>query len=477
MDNDLYGLRVTVMGLGRFGGGAGVARWLAEQGARVIVTDLLDAQSLAGSVEPLARLVAQGTIELHLGGHDERDFTACDLVVANPAVPRPWENRYLRAAVAAGVAVTTEIRLLVDRLDRRRVIGVTGTAGKSTTTAMIHHILARAGHAAHLGGNIGGSLLDTLSVIEPDHRVVLELSSAMLYWLGEDAGGGSGPGWSPRVAAITNLRPNHLDWHGTLEHYAECKRGIFMYQAPGDPALDGADLPEGPPIRLAIPGGHNQANARLAVAAACAAAGLDRAQAADALNDFGGLAHRLQLVAEQGGLRFYNDSKATTPHATRLAVDAFDDASAVHVLAGGYDKKIDLSAIVELAPRVGGLYTIGTTGRRLAEAVAGHGHAEYCESLEAAAARAYRRMNAGDVLLLSPGCASWDQFENYEQRGDAAQPRLRELGPVRELRAARRRLLHLGAEERDRNVNPIRSRGPRGRPLPGRSDGRSREAP
>jgi UDP-N-acetylmuramoylalanine--D-glutamate ligase len=240
----------------------------------------------------------------------------------------------------------------------------------------------------------------------------------MLYWLGQDAGRGGRRGWSPHVAAITNLRPNHLDWHGTLEHYAECKRGIFMYQAPGDPALDGADLEEGPPIRLAIPGGHNQANARLAVAAACAAAGLDQAQAAETLCDFGGLAHRLQLVAEHGDLRFYNDSKATTPHATCLAVDAFDDASSVHVLAGGYDKKIDLSAIVELAPRVAGLYTIGTTGRRLAEAVAGHGHAEYCESLEAAAARAYRRMSAGDVLLLSPGCASWDQFDNYEKRGD-----------------------------------------------------------
>jgi UDP-N-acetylmuramoylalanine--D-glutamate ligase len=419
VENDLRDLRVTVMGLGRFGGGAGVARWLAEQGARVVVTDLLDAQSLAGSLEPLAGLVAQRRVELHLGGHDERDFSACDLVVANPAVPRPWKNRYLRAAVAADVAVTTEIRLLIERLDRRRVIGVTGTAGKSTTTAMIHHILTRAGLSSHLGGNIGGSLLDTLGVIEPDHRVVLELSSAMLYWLGEDAETWGHTGWSPHVAAITNLRPNHLDWHGTLEHYAECKRGIFRYQAPGDPALDGADLDEGPPIRLAIPGGHNQANARLAVAAACAAAGLAAGQAADALRDFGGLAHRLQLVCEHGDLRFYNDSKATTPQATCLAVDAFDDASAVHVLAGGYDKKIDLSAIVELAPRVAGLYTIGTTGRRLAEAVAGDGHAEYCESMEAAAARAYRRMNAGDVLLLSPGCASWDQFENYEQRGDA----------------------------------------------------------
>ncbi len=284
---------------------------------------------------------------------------------------------------------------------------------------MIHHVLTRAGLPAHLGGNIGGSLLDTLDVIEPDHWVVLELSSAMLYWLGEDAGRADRPGWSPHVAAITNLRPNHLDWHGTLEHYAECTRGIFRYQAPDDHALDGADLEEGPPMRLAIPGRHNQANARLAVAAACAATGLDPTQAADAPGDFGGLAHRLQLVAEHGDLRFYNDSKATTPQATCLAVEAFADASAVHVLAGGYDKKIDLSAIVELAPRVAGLYTIGTTGRRLAETVAGNGHAEYCESLEAAAARAYRRMNAGDVLLLSPGCASWDQFENYEKRGDA----------------------------------------------------------
>jgi UDP-N-acetylmuramoylalanine--D-glutamate ligase len=419
MEVELSGLRVTVMGLGRFGGGVGVAAWLAEQGARVVATDLLRAQDLAAALDPLEAPVRRGAVTLHLGAHDPADFTSCDLVVANPAVPKPWANPHLGAARDAGVPVTTEIRLLVDRLDRARVIGVTGTAGKSTTTAMIHHVLDRCGCAAHLGGNIGGSLLGRLDVIAPGDWVVLELSSAMLYWLGEAAAAAHRDPWSPHVAAMTNLAPNHLDWHGTFEHYAASKRAIFAHQKAGDHALETADLAAGPPIPLAIPGPHNQANARLAIAAACAAAGLEPDRAAAALADFPGLAHRLQLVAEHGDLRFYNDSKSTTPQATCLAVEAFEHASAVHVLAGGYDKKIDLSAIVELAPRVAGLYTIGTTGRSLAEAVAGNGHAEYCETLEAAAARAHARMHAGDVLLLSPGCASWDQFENYEQRGDA----------------------------------------------------------
>jgi UDP-N-acetylmuramoylalanine--D-glutamate ligase len=419
MMTEVEGRRITVMGLGRLGGGTGVARWLAEQGARVVVTDLLAPERLAGSLRELSGHVERGTVELHLGGHDEADFSGCDLVVVNPAVPKPWENRYLAASEAAGVPLSTEIRLLVERLNRRRVIGVTGTAGKSTTTAMIHHILIRAGRDAHLGGNIGGSLLGGLQAIGPDEWVVLELSSAMLYWLGEGAGSEGQPGWSPHVAAMTNLQANHLDWHGTFEHYAECKRGVFRYQDRDDHALETGDADAMPAAPLAIPGSHNQANARLAVAAACAAAGLDPARAAQALADFRGLPHRLQLVAEHGDLRFYNDSKATTPQATCLAVEAFGDASTVHLLVGGYDKKIDLTAIVELAPRVAGLYTIGTTGARLAEAAAPRGHAEYCEALETAAARAYGRMNAGDVLLLSPGCASWDQFENYEQRGDA----------------------------------------------------------
>lgn len=402
--------RVTVMGLGRFGGGAGVARWLAAQGARVLVTDLLDAHALADSVATLG-----GQVELRAGGHRIADFVTADVVVANPAVPRPWANRFLGAASAAGVTVTTEIRLLVERLDRRRVIGVTGTAGKSTTSAMIHHVLAGTARAAHLGGNIGGSLLEHLGAIGEGDWVVVELSSAMLWWLGAGAAHFGGTAWSPHVAVMTNLEPNHLDWHGSLEHYRDSKLGIFRHQRPGDAALRGEDLAPGPPVELAIPGAHNQRNAQLAVAAA-AAAGVGPHEAARALATFRGLPHRLQLVGEREGLRFYNDSKATTPQATCLAVGAFDDASRVHLVAGGYDKRIDLSAIAQMAPRLGGLYTIGATGEGLARAA---GHAEYCGTLEVAAGRALSRMRAGDVLLLSPGCASWDQFANYEERGEA----------------------------------------------------------
>ncbi len=409
------------MGLGRFGGGAGVTRWLADNGARVTVTDLETEAGLAAALPDIAPYVDDGRVHLHLGGHRVRDFVDCDCVVVNPAVPRPWENRFLHAARSAGVMLVTEIGLTVQRLSRRRVIGVTGTAGKSTTAAMIHHIVESLGHRCHLGGNIGGSLLNRLDDIEPDDWSVLELSSAMLYWLGEAAVQSEGAGWSPHVAVLTNLQPNHIDWHGTVEHYERSKASIFRFQEPGDHGLRGA--PESIEadgqalIPLTVPGRHNQANARLAVATA-ARIGLVPDEAARTLSSFPGLPHRLQLVTERDGRRFFNDSKATTPESTRLAVEAFDDSRTVHLLAGGYDKKVDLSGIVELAPRLAGLYTMGATGRSLAEATQ-EGHAEFCETVENAVTRAVTRMKQGDVLLLSPGCASWDQFENYEVRGAA----------------------------------------------------------
>ena len=421
-----HGQRVTVMGLGRFGGGVGVTRWLAQAGARVTVTDLLDGTELAPALGELASYVQDGRVQLRLGGHRERDFVECDFVVVNPAVPMPWENRFLLAACRAGVSLTTEIGLTTERLRRRRVIGITGTAGKSTTAAMIHHVVQGLGHRCHLGGNIGGSLLEQLDDIRTDDWVVLELSSAMLWWLGDAALECGRAGWSPHVAVMTNLQPNHIDWHGTVEHYRRTKESIFRFQEPGDHVLHGTDGTDGADgtdgvdaatIPLTVPGRHNQANAQLAVAIA-ARVGLDPRTAARTLLHFPGLPHRLELVTERDGRRFFNDSKATTPQSTCLAVEAFDDSRRVHLLAGGYDKKVDLSGIVELAPRLAGLYTMGATGRGLVDATR-EGHAEFCETVEIAVGRAVNRMKPGDVLLLSPGCASWDQFKNYELRGAA----------------------------------------------------------
>ena len=418
MPQEFSNIRVTVMGLGRFGGGIVAVRWLARQGADVLVTDLCSEEHLAGSLADVSDLIHNGTVSLRLGGHDEYDFTTPDLVIANPAVPKPWQNRYLLAAREAGVPVSTEIRLLAERLDRARVIGVTGTAGKSTTTAMIHHLLTRAGHRSHLGGNIGGSLLNTLDHMRAEPWVVLELSSAMLYWLGRDAGYDGAPGFSPHIALLTNIEPNHLDWHGSMQHYEHSKRNIFASQEEGDFQITEDRLHITGEIPLNIPGAHNQLNARFALAAMQCAVGLDPHDAAPLLADFPGLPHRLQLVAERDGMRFYDDSKCTTPRAAVLAVHAFDPPSRIHLIAGGYDKGSDLSPIAQLTAEIAGLYTIGTTGPTLAQLADDSAKAVFCKTLDSAVRNALARMKRGDILLLSPGCASWDQFDNFEQRGE-----------------------------------------------------------
>lgn len=460
------------MGLGRFGGGVGVARWLAGQGADVLVTDLEPAARLADSLSKIDDLVRSGAISLRLGEHNVSDFTDTDLVVANPAVPKPWDNRFLRSATAAGVPITTEIRLLVERLpDRKRVIGVTGTVGKSTTAAMMAHVLRETGRTVWFGGNIGGSLLAELPRVARDSWVVLELSSAMLHWLSADAGYPGAPGWSPGVAVITNLSPNHLDWHGEFDHYSRSKQQIVRDEQPGDTlivdealsswaadarcaSVPSSDHPITPSPHhhfiprvgadsippLPVPGRHNRLNAAFALAAV-QCVGIDPAAALRALATFRGLPDRLEYLGEftlpeaasdesrfRGArktrmIRAYNDSKSTTPESARLAVDAMDDdpaigAGRVRLICGGYDKKIDLSPLAQAAARCALAYTIGQTGPALAEAInrAG-GRAVSCGGLHRAVAGALADAKAGDVILLSPGCASWDQFTNYEERG------------------------------------------------------------
>lgn len=435
---ELSDRQVTVMGLGRFGGGAGVTRFLVERGARVLLTDQLSEGELAESLECVRDLVEGGKVRLRLGGHDEADFTGADLVVVNPAV-NPSTDRYVRAAVGAGVAVTSEVRLLIEHLPTTRVLGVTGTAGKSTTAAMLHHVLVDqfGDERVWLGGNLGGSLLGDLSRMEADDLVVLELSSFMLDGLRHDR-------WSPRVAVVTNVHPNHLDWHGSFEHYVGSKQQILEHQGPTDYAildasaarvlrprttrlawLDDVGLQQLALPSLMVPGVHNLDNARMAVAAA-ARMGVDVRSACAALAGFGGLPHRLCTVAVMGGVRFIDDSKSTTPEAAMLAVDAVlgdSPGAGLHLILGGYDKQSDLSG---LACRAAGVcravYGIGQTGPVILDhARKAGGGAELVEAgtVEVAVAAAKSRARAGDVVVLSPGCASWDQFANYEHRGRA----------------------------------------------------------
>lgn len=402
----VHGKRVVVMGLGRFGGGVGVAKWLLDQGAHVLVTDLASEKELQLQ---LADLGSHPNLTMVCHEHRTKDFEQADMVIANPAVPMPWENPYLLAAWKAGVEVTTEIRLLTAQLDRTKVIGVTGTSGKSTTAAMIHCALSSAGIKSHLGGNIGGSLLNTVSEIEPSDVIVLELSSAMLWWLDQHDENGI-LGWSPGTAVLTNIEPNHIDWHGSFEAYAACKQCIFTHQHETDTAMT-QDI-DATFMGLSVLGTHNQRNAAIALLAAVSI-GADAKKAREGICSFAGLPHRLQLVQEG----CYNDSKSTTPTATKIAVESFENPANIHLIVGGFDKQIDLTMLAEQSNRVSCLYTIGETGPKIAALA--NGKVQPCETLQQAVASAKENMSFGDVVLLSPGCASWDQFDNYEQRGDA----------------------------------------------------------
>ncbi|MEM7623687.1 MAG: Mur ligase family protein [Planctomycetota bacterium] len=440
--------KVTVMGLGRFGGGLGVTRFLAQRGAAVLLTDTAGEDTLRAPLADLRDLVGSGAVELRLGEHNASDFTTADAVVVNPAVATPWNNRFVRAALAAGVPLLTEIGLLCDRIEPDRVIAVTGTAGKSTTAAMIHHALTACRMPAVLGGNLGGSLLATLNELTPDTTIVLELSSAMLWWLG----GPDGAGFACKTAALTNVLDNHLDWHGDAAHYAACKRTLLRApRGPGAAAIlafreSDWDLPprvlrcfalqttEVP--ALAIPGWHNRLNAAMAsVAAAVHVPSLDVRDTVKSIQTFRGLPHRLQPAGRRSGVTFFNDSKCTTPQATRGAIEALAETGArrIHLIAGGYDKGIDLSPMLAERSLLASVSAIGATAGAIAELAdslpddaRGTGDAAeqpkamrvaITNTLEQAMLAIHAEAEPGDTVLLSPGCASWDQFENFEQRG------------------------------------------------------------
>jgi len=420
------GKRCLVMGLGRHGGGVAVTRWLAERGAMVTVTDLASAETLEPAIEALS---AVPIAHFRLGRHEESDFSNCDYLIVNPAV-KPG-NPLVELARRSGAHVTSEIELLLQACPAR-MIGVTGSNGKSTTVSMLAAMLRCQGYKTWLGGNIGVSLLPDLANMQPSDWAVLELSSFQLAHLNAEVR-------MPELALIINCTANHLDWHGGYEHYAWSKRRLLQTELHAkriavlnqkDPEL--ARWAEHTPCEiwepwpdcelppLKIPGEHNRLNARCAAAAA-AAAGCSRGAICTALSEFTGLPHRLQAAGLVFGRTFYNDSKSTTPEAATAALLTLDEP--VWLLAGGFDKGLDFGPLADvIIQRARGAALFGQARHKLAAAIESRDsafrlHVE--EHLEPALRWCCERSAAGDAILLSPACSSHDQFAGFEQRGAA----------------------------------------------------------
>ena len=428
------------MGLGLFGGGVGAVRFLVREGAVVTVTDLRPKKDLRASVHALKGL----PIAFVLGRHEETDFQNTDLIVANPAVPR--SSRYLKIAESTGVPITSEICLFVERCPAP-IIGVTGSSGKTTTTSLIGEMLKRKDKRTRIGGNIGGSLLDELDRLHADVPIVLELSSFQLDRLGELP-------WSPHIAVTTNFAPNHIDVHGSLQAYRKAKQQIVLHQTKDDwTIVNGEDAEvsrwvgagqrvvfavegEGDIVvrngkiqhtiggvaqtvcsthTIALHGRHNLANA-LAATGAAIINGVSEEDIADVLRTFQGVPHRLEQVAEVNGVLYVNDSIATSPDRTRTALLAYD--MPIVLIAGGYDKGIAFDELgVAMAEKVAHLIVMGETGGAIATAAKGKTNIHHVENLEEAMGCAMGLAQSGDVVLLSPASASYDQFRNFEERG------------------------------------------------------------
>jgi len=439
----LSGKKILVMGLGRFGGGVDSAGFAAKAGGKVIVTDLASADKLSDSVGRLSELE---DIEYHLGGHMRADFEEADIVVVNPAVAA--DNEFVEIARQGNKLLTTQINIFFE-LCPARIIGITGANGKSTTAALTAHLLKAGGGENRnygkvwLSGNIGNEpLLAKLERIEADDLVVLELSSFQLEqsaWIRK----------APNVALLTNLTPNHLDRHGTFASYCAAKENIFNLQEAdkGEPAIsifnsedkisvewfekykDQAgrvcikfctdDISEEIRGAFGLAGRANLSNLAAAVTIATHF-GVEQAVIKDCLSSFKTLPHRLELVGQSGGVCWYNDSIATTPASAIAAIEAFKQPKII--IAGGYDKGLCFEQLGEkMAKKARAVILIGQTGEKIADAVRKHSEGntkiKFASTLAEAVELAGEIAVSGDVVLLSPGCASYDMFDNFEHRG------------------------------------------------------------
>jgi UDP-N-acetylmuramoylalanine--D-glutamate ligase len=408
---------MTALVVGAARSGVALAKHLTRAGESV---RLVDRKTAAMLREALAHVPAG--VDLRLG--DETGvLDGVDIVYASPGVP--WDSPLLRDARARGLPVSSEIDLFL-KLCPGSVVGITGTNGKTTTTALTGAVLAAGDRPVVVGGNIGETVLDRLGEITPDHWVVLELSSFQLESVER-----------PRlkVGVILNITPDHLDRHGTFDRYVDVKARAIEFAGPDDYAvLNGRDeVTRGlagrtraqvvwfdhhqpiPPMPL--PGRHNVDNA-LAAAAVGRIAGLSDETINSAVRSFKGVEHRLELVGEWAGVRWFNDSKATNPDAGRVALSAFPGAPVV-LIAGGYGSGFELDAWVkDVLANTEAVVLIGASADLLQDALRAHPKVLRAASLEEAVAAAAGVSRLGGVVLLSPAYKSFDMFKDYEDRGN-----------------------------------------------------------
>jgi UDP-N-acetylmuramoylalanine--D-glutamate ligase len=448
--DDLVGRRALVLGLAR--SGVAAARFLADAGATVTAYDRRGGEELAHEV----RALAGRDVRLALGvAPDEAAglLRDADLLLTSPSVsPRfPTTDEWLRAALleaeGRGAEIVSEVELFL-RLTPARILAITGTKGKTTTATLIAAILARAGMDHVLGGNIGTPLVERSLELGADAWAVLELSELQLPTVSRGAD----------VAVYTNIGEDHLDRHGSVEAYRAVKarlaqlsaeRGEIVLNRDDGPSRelgsalgaariawyglregDGLDarVAEGWVVvrgervvavdRVRVPGQHLLADV-LAASLGAAIAGAPADAIGEAVADFRGVPHRLELVAEIDGVRWVNDSQATIPVAAIAALEAFDDAGVV-LIAGGKDKGLDYAAFADaIAARARAAVLIGETADELASLIAGRVPVRRARSMDEAVAAASAVARPGDVVLLSPAAASFDMFVDYAARGEA----------------------------------------------------------
>ncbi|MEN9557906.1 MAG: hypothetical protein RL141_275 [Candidatus Parcubacteria bacterium] len=428
--------QVLILGLGQYPKGSGVSAALlfARLGARVTVTDLKTKKSLAANVKQLQRFK---NVRFVLGRHDLADVRNADLIVPNQRVRQ--EAKEIMLARTLGIPVQTEMALFLNACPAR-VIGITGTRGKSTTSALIAHILAgKKGRRVWLGGNILVSPLTFLSRVKPNDDVVLELSSFQTEWLGDAR--------PVDIAVVTNLMRDHLNAYGSMEEYAEAKAQIFRHQTPAQTVILNRDDAYGrlwikeapshvrtfgtrdvigiPPTRLPLLGEHNAMNIRAAIEAS-KAAGVSIATIRHRIKTFTPLADRLETVAVKKGVRYVNDTTATTPDGTIAAVNALAPLTkgTLWLILGGADKELEYAGLAKtLKKNQAHLHLLllpGDASAKVTRAIRSlRLMTTPVNDIRQAVMIARQQSAKGDIVALSPGAASFNQFANEFERGKA----------------------------------------------------------